>query len=127
MDDLLANPMILPATGGLLALLAGWGLYKARQRKNRLEDEDFDDRDDNERTVFNLTQMDDVQANVNINTPVTPTLPVVTSVAKIEDVPSNVDIKLDSSLAAADAVTGSSMRSAATPIPETKPSANQPT
>lgn len=125
MDDLLANPMILPATGGLLALLAGWGLYKARQRKNRLEDEDFDDRDDNERTVFNLTQMDDVQANVNINTPVTPTLPVVTSVAKIEDVPSNVDIKLDSSLAAADAVTGSSMRSAATPIPETKPSANQ--
>ncbi len=125
MDDLLANPMILPATGGLLALLAGWGLYKARQRKNRLEDEDFDERDDNEPTIFNVTKMDDVQANVNINTPVTSTLPVVTSVAKIEDVPSNVDIKLDSSLAAADPVTVSSMRPTASPIPETKPSAIQ--
>ncbi len=116
MDDLLANPMILPATGGLLALLAGWGLYKARQRKNRLDDEDFDDRDDNEPTVFNITQLDDVQANVNIKKPVTPTLPVVTSVAKIQDEPSNVDIKLDSPMTAADTVTASSARPAATPI-----------
>lgn len=31
-DDLLANPLILPLAGGLLALLAGLGLYRYRQR-----------------------------------------------------------------------------------------------
>ena len=32
-DDLLDNPVTLPAAGGLLALLAGFGLYRMRQRK----------------------------------------------------------------------------------------------
>jgi pilus assembly protein FimV len=31
-DDVLANPLILPLAGGLLALLAGLGLYRYRQR-----------------------------------------------------------------------------------------------
>ncbi len=33
-DGLLDNPVTLPAAGGLLALLAGFGLYRLRQRKN---------------------------------------------------------------------------------------------
>ncbi|MBT3066051.1 fimbrial protein FimV [Rhodoferax sp. U11-2br] len=32
-DDLLENPMLLPGAGALVALLAGLGLYKRRQRK----------------------------------------------------------------------------------------------
>lgn len=32
-DQLMDNPATLPATGGLLALLAGFGIYRARQRK----------------------------------------------------------------------------------------------
>ena len=32
-DDLLDNPVTLPAAGGLLALLAGFGFYRMRQRK----------------------------------------------------------------------------------------------
>lgn len=34
MDDLLENPLILPLAGGLLALLAGFGFYRYRQRSN---------------------------------------------------------------------------------------------
>ncbi len=33
MDQLRDNPMVLPAAGGLLALLAGFGFYRMRQRK----------------------------------------------------------------------------------------------
>ncbi len=33
-DGLLDNPVTLPAAGGLLALLAGFGFYRLRQRKN---------------------------------------------------------------------------------------------
>jgi pilus assembly protein FimV len=33
-DGLLGNPVTLPAAGGLLALLAGFGFYRLRQRKN---------------------------------------------------------------------------------------------
>ncbi|MFW5331540.1 FimV/HubP family polar landmark protein [Hydrogenophaga sp. ZJX-1] len=33
MEQLLGNPFVLPAAGGLLALLAGLGLYRMRQRK----------------------------------------------------------------------------------------------
>ena len=33
-DGLLDNPITLPAAGGLLALLAGFGVYRMRQRKN---------------------------------------------------------------------------------------------
>ena len=33
MEQLLSNPFVLPAAGGLLALLAGLGLYRMRQRK----------------------------------------------------------------------------------------------
>jgi pilus assembly protein FimV len=33
-DGLLGNPVTLPAAGGLLALLAGFGVYRMRQRKN---------------------------------------------------------------------------------------------
>ena len=33
LDDLLDNPITLPAAGGLLALLAGFGAYRMRQRK----------------------------------------------------------------------------------------------
>lgn len=121
LDELMANPMILPATVGLLALLAGWGLYKSRQRKNRLEDEYLDERDDNEPMIFNLTQMDDVQDNVNINTPVV-TNPVVNSVAKTLDMPANVDIKLDSPVAAVTAVAATNLKPAAVPVTEAKPS-----
>lgn len=32
-DELLDNPVTLPAAGGLLALLAGFGIYRTRQRK----------------------------------------------------------------------------------------------
>ena len=124
LDDLMANPMILPATGGLLALLAGWGLYKSRQRKNRLDDEDLDERDDNEPTIFNVTQMDDVHDNVNISTPVV-TNPVVSPVAKTHDMPANVDIKLDSPVAAVTAVAATNMKPAAVPMTEAKPSSVQ--
>ncbi len=34
LDGLLDNPITLPAAGGLLALLAGFGVYRMRQRKN---------------------------------------------------------------------------------------------
>jgi pilus assembly protein FimV len=34
MASLLDNPLTLPAAGGLLALLAGFGVYRMRQRKN---------------------------------------------------------------------------------------------
>ncbi len=34
MDGLLENPLILPLAGGLLALLAGFGFYRYRQRSN---------------------------------------------------------------------------------------------
>ncbi len=33
LDDLMANPLVLPAAGALVALLAGFGFYRARQRK----------------------------------------------------------------------------------------------
>ena len=33
-DSLLDNPLTMPAAGGLLALLAGFGFYRFRQRKN---------------------------------------------------------------------------------------------
>ncbi len=33
LDQLQENPLVLPAAGGLLALLAGFGLYRMRQRK----------------------------------------------------------------------------------------------
>ncbi len=33
-DELLENPMVLPGAGGLLALLAGFGFYRYRQRNN---------------------------------------------------------------------------------------------
>ena len=33
MDELLSNPMLPAAAGGLLALLAGFGIYRSRQRK----------------------------------------------------------------------------------------------
>jgi pilus assembly protein FimV len=33
-DSLMDNPVTLPAAGGLLALLAGFGFYRMRQRKN---------------------------------------------------------------------------------------------
>jgi pilus assembly protein FimV len=33
-DSLMDNPVTLPAAGGLLALLAGFGFYRLRQRKN---------------------------------------------------------------------------------------------
>ncbi|MGH6640923.1 MAG: FimV/HubP family polar landmark protein [Polaromonas sp.] len=33
-DELLENPLILPGAGGLLALLAGFGFYRYRQRNN---------------------------------------------------------------------------------------------
>ncbi len=33
-DSLLNNPLTMPAAGGLLALLAGFGFYRLRQRKN---------------------------------------------------------------------------------------------
>ena len=124
LDDLMANPMILPATGGLLALLAGWGLYKSRQRKNRLDDEDLDEREDNEPTIFNATQMDDVQDNVNIKTPVVAN-PVVNPVAKTLDMPANVDIKLDGPVAAVAAVAATNMKPAAVPVTEAKPSSVQ--
>ena len=124
LDDLMANPMILPATGGLLALLAGWGLYKSRQRKNRLDDEDLDDRDDNEPTIFNVTQMDDVHDNVNISTPVVANT-VVNPVAKTHDMPANVDIKLDSPVATVTAVAATNMKTAAVPMTEAKPSSVQ--
>lgn len=41
-DGLMDSPALLPAAGGLLALLAAGGLYIARQRKNRAEEEDDD-------------------------------------------------------------------------------------
>ena len=34
LDELLANPLVAPAAAGLIALLVGLGLYRARQRKN---------------------------------------------------------------------------------------------
>lgn len=51
-DDLLANPLLPAGAAGLLALLAGWGFYRTRQRKQpyqidsmlhevRLEDDSF--------------------------------------------------------------------------------------
>ncbi|HMS28101.1 MAG TPA: FimV/HubP family polar landmark protein [Burkholderiaceae bacterium] len=131
MDDLMANPMILPATGGLLALLAGWGLYKSRQRKNRFVDEDFDDNVDNDPTIFNITQMDDVHDSVKVNTPVTSAppappvspvaIPVVTPIAKIQDLPGDVDIKLDNTAIA----TAANIKPVAVPIAEVKASADQ--
>ena len=33
MEELTANPLVLPAAGGLLALLVGFGVYRIRQRK----------------------------------------------------------------------------------------------
>jgi pilus assembly protein FimV len=46
LDDLLANPMLLPGAGALVALLAGLGLYKRRQRKQSEQlDSTFDSGD----------------------------------------------------------------------------------
>ncbi len=68
-DDLMVNPMVLPTTGGVLALLVGWGLYQSRQRNNRVEDEDFEQHDENEATLFNATQDPDKRANKPENAP----------------------------------------------------------
>ena len=91
LDDLMGNPAVLPAAGGLLVLLAAGGLYAARKRKNRVEEED-PDTEFEEQSFFNTTShATDVHeealiAPVAVDTPTTaagptfdlPAMPVAT-------------------------------------------------
>lgn len=55
LDELMDNPAVLPAAGALLALLAVGGLYVARKRKSRAEEEDNDLDAEFDQSFFNTT------------------------------------------------------------------------
>ncbi|MEO6294169.1 MAG: FimV/HubP family polar landmark protein, partial [Burkholderiaceae bacterium] len=86
LDGLMGNPAVLPAAGGLLALLAAGGLYLARKRKNRVEEEDDElGTEFEEQSFFNTTNhAADIHNELSIDpvaidartTTVEPTMPV---------------------------------------------------
>lgn len=87
LDNLMGNPAVLPAAGGLLALLAAGGLYLARKRKSRVEEEDDElGAEFEEQSFFNTTShAADIHDEQSIDPVVTdtrtttiePTMPVV--------------------------------------------------
>lgn len=61
MDGLMDDPAVLPAAGGLLALLVGGGMYVANQRKKRAAEEDKDlDNEFEDQSFFDTTNHEPV-------------------------------------------------------------------
>lgn len=74
MDGLMDSPAVLPAAGGLLALLAGGGMYLANQRKKRAVEEDEElDNEFEDQSFFDTTNHEPVSQPAPAAAPVAAT------------------------------------------------------